>query len=274
MWGRRFLKAMFSWFSTAAATPTGTVKTAEEFAHLFAERVEVLVPGLKATVTEELEVCIELRPDSADHVVTICLNNALREYAADPAELDAIAKHYVEGAREANVEAPAPSRDQLVLVVRNKFADDVHQWPLAGDLHVIYAFDLPSAVGYLSQEKLDRLGLDDAALKALALENLKRIRAPCKIEARPIFASVSGVDAYLPSMLLDDAFWSAEWLSYRGDIVVIVAARDLLLVTGSQESEGLEAIAKIAHGIVAEVPYAISTVPIVRRNGAWQSFVQ
>jgi hypothetical protein len=274
MWGRRILTAIFSWFSSAAATPTEPVMTAEEFAHLFAERAEMLVPGVKATVTGELEVRIELKTDSGDHVVVSYLHNPLREYAADPSELDAIVKRYVGGAREVYVEAPAPSRDQLVLVVRNKFADDLHQWPLAGDLHVMCAFDLPGAVNYPPQEKLDRLGLDDAALKALALDNLKRIRVPYKIEARPTFASVSGVDAYLPSMLLDDDFWSAEWLSYRGDIVVIVVARDLLLVTGSQEDEGLEAIAKIAHGVAAEVPFAISTDPIVRRGSTWQSFVQ
>lgn len=273
MWGRRFLTAMFSWFSSAAATPTEIVITAEEFAHIFAERAEMLVPGVKATVTAELEVRIETRTDGGDLVVACYLHNALREFAADPAELDTIVKRYVGGGLE-NFMAAKPSREQLVLVVRDKFSDHLRQWPLAGDLHVIYAFDLPGAVSYPSQEKLDRLGLDDVALKVLALDNLKRIRMAPQIASLPTFASVSSCDPYPPSLLLDDAFWSAELFPYRGDIVVIVAARDLLLVTGSQESEGLEAIAKIAHGIVAEVPYAISTVPIVRRNGAWQSFVQ
>jgi uncharacterized protein YtpQ (UPF0354 family) len=247
------------------------VTTAEEFSRLFAERAEMLAPDVKAMVAGELEVRIERRTDSGDHVVTIYLHNALREYAADPAELDAIIKRYVGGARDV---FEKPSREQLVLVVRQKFADDLYQWPLAGDLHAIYAFDLPGTVGYQSQEKMNRLGLDDAALKALALENLKRIRVPSQIETHPAFASVNGVDAYLPSLLLDDDFWSAERFPYHGDIVVIVAARDLLLVTGSQENEGLEAIAKIAHGVAAEVPYAVSTNPIVRRGGAWQSFVQ
>ena len=271
MWGRRFLTAIFSWFSSAAATPAETVMTAEEFAHLFAERAEMLVPGITATVTGELEVRIELKADNGDHVFKIYLHNALREFAADPADLDAIIKRYVGSARDA---FETPSREQLVLVVRNKFADDLHQWPLAGDLHAIYAFDMPGSVGYLSREQLDELGLDDAALKALALDNLKRIRMTTRIEVLPIFASVSGGDPYSPSLLFDNAFWSAERFPYRGDIVVIVAAHDLVLVTGSQENEGLEAIAKIAHEVVDEAPHAISTSPIVRRDGAWQSFVQ
>lgn len=274
MWGRRFLTAIFSWFSSSAATPTETVITAEEFSHLFAERAEMLVPGVKATVIAELEVRIETRTDSGDLGFTYHLHNPLREFAADPAELDAIVKRYVGCGLEGFMETASPSREQLVLVVRDKFADHLHQWPLAGDLHVIYAFDLPGVVRYPSRVKLDGLGLDDAALKALALDNLKRIRMTTQIASLPTFASVSSGDPYPPSLLLDDVFWSAERFPYRGDIVVIVAARDLLLVTGSHESEGLEAIAKIAHKVAAEAPFFISTNPIVRRNGAWQSFVQ
>ncbi|HTN98436.1 MAG TPA: hypothetical protein VL101_15795 [Nordella sp.] len=248
--------------------------TAGEFSRFFAERAETLLPGVKMTVEGELEVRIEMESGGDNLVVKSYLHNAFREYAGDPAEIDAIIKRYVGGAREAFVEAPRPSREQLVLVVRDKFASDLRQWPLAGDLHVIYAFDMPGAVGYPSQEKLDELGLDDVALKALALDNLKRIRMTPRIEVLPTFASVSSGDPYPPSLLLDDDFWSAERFPYRGDIVVIVAARDLVLVTGSHESEGLEAVAKIAHEVADEAPHAISTNPIVRRDGAWQSFVQ
>jgi len=274
MWGRRFLTAILAWLAPSAAAPADTVMTAEEFTRFFAERTEMLVPGVKATVMEELEVQLKLESDSGDLVVKSYLHNAFREYAADPAEIDAIVKRYAGGAREGFVEAPRPSREQLVLVVRNKFAADLRQWPLAGDLHVIYAFDMPGTVDYPPQEEVDELGLDDAALMALALDNLKRIRMTARIEVFPIFASVSSGDPYSPSLLFDDAFWSAERFPYRGDIVVIVAAHDLVLVTGSHESEGLEAIAKIAHEVADEAPHAISTVPIVRRGGAWQSFVQ
>jgi hypothetical protein len=186
MWGWRFLTTIFSWFSSSAAAPTETVMTAEEFTRVFAERAEKLIPGVKATISGELEVRIELKTDSGDHVVTSYLHNPLREYAADPAELDAIVKRYVGGAREAFVKAPAPSHEQLVLVVRQKFADDVHQWPLAGDLYAIFAFDMPGAVYYPSREELDEPVLGDAALKALALDNLKRIRMTTRIEVLPI----------------------------------------------------------------------------------------
>lgn len=279
MWGRRLLTALFSWVSRFTAAPADTVMTAEQFTRFYAERAEALLPGSKATVKGILEVQLEVKVDSNSLVAMHHLENAFREYAADPGEIDTIVSRWVNGFRSSFEKEAIVTRDQLVLVLRHKsFLDPempgVHHWPLAGDIHVIYAVDTPDVVCYPSQEKLDVLGLDECALTALALENLKRIRMTPQIVAHPTLAFVSGADAYLASILFEDDFWSAERFAYRGDIVVIVAARDLLLVTGSHENEGLEAIARIAHQVAGEAPYAISTEPIIRRDGKWQSFVQ
>lgn len=278
MWGRRFLTAIFSWFSSSEATPTETVMTAEQFTHVYAERAETLLPGMKATIKGALEVHVGMMShDDDDGVAKVFLENAFREYAENPAEIDAIISRYLVGLRGALTEVPTFTREHLVLVVRREIAFEwqaLLHWPLAGDVHAIYAFDAPDTVHYAPKEKLDELGLGESALKALALKNLKHNRVVPRIETHPTFAIVSSGDSYSPSLLLDDDFWSTERLHFRGDIVVIVAANDLVLVTGSQENEGLEAIAEMAHEAAGEAVHAISTTPIVRRDGAWQSFVQ
>jgi uncharacterized protein YtpQ (UPF0354 family) len=279
MWGRRFLTAMFSWLTLATAAPAGTVMTAEEFTRFYAEKAETLLPGVKATVKGELEVHLEVTPESDGIVVKNYLDNAFREYSANPSEIDTIVSRYVNSFRGSFEKEQKFAREQLVLVIRHKSIVDAEltdllHWPLAGDIHAIYAFDTPDAVQYPPSEMVKALGLDEMALKALALDNLKRIRTAPQIETHPTLAFVSSADSYLPSILLEDDFWSAERFPFRGDIVVIAAARDLLLVTGSLENEGLETIAKIAHQVASEAPHAISTEPIVRRDGAWQSFIQ
>lgn len=279
MWGRRFLTAIFSWLSLATAAPAGTVMTAEEFTRFYAEKAETLLPGVKATVKGELEVHLEVTPESDGHLVKSYLDNAFREYSANPSEIDAIVSRYVSSFRGSFEREQKFTREQLVLVIRHKIIvdaelTDLRHWPLAGDINAIYAFDTPDAVQYPPSEMVNALGLNETALKVLALDNLKRIRTAPQIETHATLAFVSSADPYLPSVLLEDGFWTAERFPYRGDIVVIAAARDLLLVTGSLENEGLETIAKIAHRVASEAPHAISTTPIVRRNGAWQSFVQ
>ena len=51
-------------------------------------------------------------------------------------------------------------------------------------------------------------------------------------------------------------------------------SRDMLIVTGSDETEGLLAANEATTEWIKEMPYVISDKPIVRRNGKWIPFLQ
>jgi uncharacterized protein YtpQ (UPF0354 family) len=227
-----------------------------------------------------LDVGLNL-PDAG--VLRANLDNVFREYLGEPANAGEMIDRHIRLVAGGLTRVPEFERHKLIPVVRHKElvssepADSDEfpfAYPLAGDLYVVYAADTPDVVIYPRSGLLSELGLEESQIRALALENLRHIVSKPKIETYPTLATVSAADAYLTSLLLIDDFWAAERFSFHGDIVVFVVARDLMLVTGSQENEGLEKAMKTAHDMIDQVPYSISPEPIVRRDGKWQSFVQ
>lgn len=135
-------------------------------------------------------------------------------------------------------------------------------------------FDAPDTVKYADSRTIKELGLTEADLDAVAIQNLQRIMAEPMIETYPEMVAISASDPYLSSLLLIDRFWAKDRFRFRGDLVVFVVARDLMLVTGSGEDVGLAAAREAVQQLIGQLPSAISADPIVRRDGKWQSFVQ
>lgn len=261
------------------------ILSSQEFTQSYVERVEKQFPGAKVTVTGDLEVKVKLKPDAEGEGYTSYLDNSFKTYLGEPAQLGEIMDQLVRVLGDDVGENATPRKEQLVAVIRHKgFMDDAKKarrtdqyFPerqLAGDIHVFYAFDAPNTLHFADSKTIKELGLAEADLDALALENLQRIMAEPLIDTYPEMVAISANDPYLASLLLFDRFWAKERFRFRGDLVVFVVARDLMLVTGSEESGGLAAAREAVQQLFGQVPYAISADPIVRRNGAWQSFVQ
>ena len=79
---------------------------------------------------------------------------------------------------------------------------------------------------------------------------------------------------YEASLLLLDHVWNGGSLKVQGEIVIGVPARDLLLVTGSENQRGLARIREIAAEVVAESPYALTRELFVYRKGRFVRFTQ
>lgn len=182
-------------------------------------------------------------------------------------------------------EAGTEKREQLVPVIRHKhFIDEAKKgeraglsFPerqIAGDIYVFYAFDMPDTVRYADAGRIKALGLNAPELDRVAVTNLERIMSAPLIDTHPDMTVLSSTDSYLTSTLLIDQFWTKDKFKFRGDLVVFVIARDLMVVTGSEEPEGLKKARKMGQEVIGALPYAISLDPIVRRDGKWQSFVQ
>lgn len=275
---QRFLAVLASWFGTARVE---AIMTPEEFTRAFVAKMEELHPNAQVRAEGALKLSITWNSS----VVRIHLDNVYKLHVSEPENADTIISHYINSLAGSFDKSLGPTIEQLVPVIQTdeflnsdtgELVSDQNSVPsrlLAGELHVVYAFDTPFAVKYVERERLGEI-LDEPEFETIAKDNLRRIMVQPTIEAYPTFATVSAGDSYGASLLLIDEFWSADEFRFRGDIVVFVVARDLLLVTGSEENEGVEAAMKIAHNMIGQVAYAISASPIVRRDGKWQSFVQ
>ena len=71
------------------------------------------------------------------------------------------------------------------------------------------------------------------------------------------------------SLVLVDCIWSRQRLDVSGEIVIAVPTPDLLLVTGSEDANGVAKIREMAHDACDTLPHALSRELFVRRNDHW-----
>jgi uncharacterized protein YtpQ (UPF0354 family) len=154
------------------------------------------------------------------------------------------------------VKAAGGSQEQLVEDLNN-------------ELVISYAEDTPHAMHHLTTD--DYSG-DRGKLRAFAIKNLLRVLP--KIEMHVINEYVSIVSAgedYTPSLLLLEDLWTGGQIKVKGEIVVAVPARDVILVTGSR-SVKMTNFRAFAADLYAKGPYSLSEKAFVFRNNTFTTY--
>lgn len=142
----------------------------------------------------------------------------------------------------------------------------------AGDLWVVYAFDLPDAMESLSKELALKMKLGLSDLRPLAVENLRRILPPIKKHGDgPLFMLTAGAD-YVASLLLLDNLWNELKESIEGEIVAAIPSRDVLLYTSSKSSEGIERMRSTIDKVMQSGGYLVSNMMLRLSSTGWKAF--
>jgi uncharacterized protein YtpQ (UPF0354 family) len=265
----------------AAAAPLSR----EGFTQEFAKAYEVDQPGTKLRILGPLWLQIV---DATGGVATVHLENAYMELRLDPAGFGEIIRRHVAAYASAGSERHSIDRSHIVPIVKSRrwitdyaaivkergLGDEavaVHD-ELNTELVVVYAEDLEKTYRYLLPGDLKRLGLGGDDLSLLARENLSRLVPAPQVIAGP-FASGIRVDGnYEASLLLYPEWWEDAPIKVDGDYVVAVPARDLLLVTGSNNQAGIAQIRELARQSVQKYSHAIVDTLFVFRDGRFTRF--
>jgi uncharacterized protein YtpQ (UPF0354 family) len=152
--------------------------------------------------------------------------------------------------------------------------DSVAQQHLAdrfnNELVVVYAQDDPNRMRYLTTQ--EDFGLSRAELKALAIENLKRVLPKIEMRGDDEVMLMTAGGNYEASLLLIDDIWSSGQVKVDGDIVVAIPTRDVLLVTGSRNRAGLKRVRELVAKFVAQGPYELTDTLFRYRDGRFTKF--
>ena len=261
----------------------------EDFRDRYVETLRVLAPELEVEVTGELQLSVA--PESGE-ALQILLYNAYQSYLASPEALDEVIRSYaaamVEGWR--SMDAPV-ERSRLVPVVKDRdWLDDMRKAvtpaasgaeaasytqvvePLNDTLVIVYAEDTPTRIRYIDDATLQALGVDPGELRELAIDNLSELLPElARREGEGVYMLVAD-GVYEASLLLLDDIWTKQNFPVRGDIVVAVPSRDVLLVSGTDEQAGMATLREIAADAYATSPYRLTLQAFVRRQGQWTEY--
>lgn len=262
------------------------VLSSSQFTREFSNALSTAASELKVATVKDLE----LKVTSGDgHDFTLFLENAYDEYRLDPkAKSDVIQRFVAAGLETTRGVRDGVDRTRIVPVIKDRpWLEETRQAMLDrgakkvpehvyedfnSDLVILYAEDSPKNIRYLGPKDLELAKIEREELRALACENLKRILP--KIERHGtdgLYMLTAGGD-YEASLLLLDSIWSDGEMDVQGDVVVAIPTRDLLLVTGSQNPQGIEKVRKMVNEAVTGGAYRLTEKLFVFRNGRFEEF--
>jgi len=186
--------------------------------------------------------------------------------------------------------APAAQSDPASVVFRIKTAKFVEAaralarspddlpltQPLAGDLVVAYAIELPGMFRMMNRADLASFGLSLDALHAVAVANVRRKVTPRVSTQPPVLYIKTGDDLEACVLLLDEV-WSALQPQVPGELVALPVSRDILLITSSTSSRGLQLAREVqvqAWNSDGDGTHRLSDKFLVRRGSKWEFFEQ
>lgn len=245
--------------------------------------------ALKVEIRAELELKITT-PAGSD--TTAYLDNGYQEYCAYPKEREAIYARFIdsliESSKTLDKEAPLDTtmitpiiKDRAwiaeiiastqTLASKDKPIEFVYE-QLNSELLIVYAEDSPKNLSYLTPKKLESAGLQRASLKELAVKNLRRLLTNIETSGGNGVYMMTAGGTYETSLLLFDDIWQERKLKVEGDYVVAVPSRDLLLITGSGNKEGIKKIRELAQTTLAKASYRLTGDLFVYRDNHFVKF--
>lgn len=141
--------------------------------------------------------------------------------------------------------------------------------PLAADLIVLYAEDLPDRFVFVSKRRMEQLGLTAAELHELALSNLPGRLPEIEIHGESPRHMLTCGGNFEATLLLHDRLWETLAESLPGTPMVAVPARDLLFVSGANWDGAHQFLSELATKELEDKRYALSQQVFVRTGGTW-----
>jgi len=257
------------------------VLSPKQFTIEFIAELKKALPSAKILQAGDLELKVKDKK-SSDH--TVFLDNAYDSYKQDPAQKQGVIDRYIDSTIETlNYKATNIDKNRIVPILKDrpwlyeikqsmaergaKKLPDLVTDDYNSELIIIYAEDTPKNIKYITNDDFKKLNIKRKELKALAVQNLKSLLP--KIEllgGEGLFLITAGGD-YEASLLLFDSIWKSGQIKVQGDIVVAIPSRDLLIITGSQEYEGLSKAKKIIEEAYEEGAYRLTKSFFVFKEG-------
>jgi uncharacterized protein YtpQ (UPF0354 family) len=227
--------------------------------------------------------------DAKGGVATADLESAFIEYRLDPGELERVVRRYAAASLSGMSSERRPiDRSRIVPVVKSQhwiadyaalmkeqgFGDEavaVHDL-LNAELVVAYAEDRDRTYRFLVPGDVTQLGLDRDALALLARDNLAQLAPPPELVTGPYAYGIRVDGNYEASLLLYPSWWESRPIKVDGDYVVAVPARDILMVTGSNNQAGIAQLRALARQTVQKAAHTIVDTLFVFRDGRFERF--
>jgi uncharacterized protein YtpQ (UPF0354 family) len=269
----------------AALAHAGDAPSERAFTDEYVAALRAALPAIKIESVKPLEVKVTL-PDGKSS--TAFLINAYNDLQRDPSSRKAIIERQVASMVEVSKPDEGLDKRNIVPVIKDRawMSETAKSRQAVGggaafqhvhedfneDLVIVYAEDRPTNTHYFEESALKKAGVDRKDLRELAKENLRRILPDLEREEIGGVSLLSAGGDYDASLLLFEEIWSGDLLKVKGEIVVAVPARNVVLFAPASDPARVEELEALVRRVFAENSYTLTDQLFVFRKGRFQRY--
>ena len=248
-----------------------------EFSQFFSEKLVERVENLKIIKIQNLEIETEFNGEKG---IQHFLDNAYSEYKRSIDELDEIVNRYIDGTQAMYLPKDQMSVANILPVIKDyRYLQNINQLrtntettllyeKYNEDLYIFYVEDSKTSINYLLDEDLNNLNLGFEELREIAIQNLKNF-SNIERHGEDGYYMLVADGNYEASLILLD-IWDKENFQIKGDIVIGIPARDLLLISGSEDEENKQNLIRTIKDINETGNHIVSDKLFILKNGKFE----
>lgn len=249
-----------------------------EFSEKFFAELKKKVKGIELVLINGLEITTKLKDsDNYRHF----LDNSYAEYKNDPKDLINVIEKYTFGSKELYLPEQPVKLEKIVPVIKDKRYlietskivenfENTHVYEkYNSELYIFYAEDKESSISYLTKERIEQLNIGIETLKQKSIENLNSVVSKMESHGENGYFMLTSGGDYESSLLLFD-IWNKENFPVDGELIIGIPARDILLITGTNDLENIEKLKNTIEEINENGDHLVSDKIFIFKNGKFE----
>lgn len=264
---------------------SSSVMSEQAFSELYSQKLISMEPELRVVNAGNMMLKLSYKKQEEQ---TAFLNNAYNAYKTEPSSLDSIIERFVKASLETVLHAqndeinlkqivpvikdsayPGEIKASLVQSGHDISAFDQYHEQLNDGLLVFYALDTEHNIRYLTAKEVESLGMKKDKLRELAISNLDASLPKINREGANGLYMLTAGGTYEASLLLFEQIWDKKNFDVKGDILIAIPSRDMLLVTGTEDNESIAKVKSLCKEIIKEGGYTLTDQLFKRTDNKW-----
>jgi uncharacterized protein YtpQ (UPF0354 family) len=241
-----------------------------KFTEIYQDSLKRLHPEATYTIKQDLEIQVKSKGIDFTHY----LNNAYTSYKNEPDSLSATLDMYLKSSNDLYKAEEPIHKNKIVPVIKDAgYLDEIAitlnqnnsvKGPVKlvyekynDKLVILYGEDGENGISYFTQDKFKESELTKDSLLPLALRNLDAVLPEIQRNGGEGVYMITAGGNYEASLILLTDIWTKEKMPVDGQIIIAIPTRDMLLVTGSKNCNGISKIRKMALEAWKSGPYQL-----------------
>ncbi|MDC1106115.1 DUF1444 family protein [Prolixibacteraceae bacterium] len=240
-------------------------------------------PEAEYHLENELTIVMTYQGNEGKHF----LANAYNEYCSTPEDITEIIDRHVNSSSELYLDDKTIDIDKIVPMIKsNEYLEEIKKAANNSDIdnHLVYQHynddliivfgeDVGNSIRYFSKNEFEILNIPIEKLFDLSINNLVEMLPELTIKKGKGIYMITVGGEYETSLILIKHLWTKENFDIDGDIVIGIPNRDLLIVTGSNQSEDVEKITSLTQESHNNQSYQVSPHLFIFKENRFERFI-